>query len=61
MALVAPPLELLEMIAEQMRQEDGGLRYHDFNAFLQANQVLCSSLNSILWREAAGNLCGTTV
>jgi hypothetical protein len=54
------PLELLLMVAEDLRTDDGHLRYGDFNSFLQVNRVLYSMLNPILWRSAAGHVAATT-
>jgi ankyrin repeat protein len=47
------PLELLLMIAHNIRDDDGELRYDDFNSFLQVNCALYASLNRTLWKEAA--------
>jgi ankyrin repeat protein len=47
------PLELLLLVAYNIRDDDGGLRYGDFNSFLQANRVLYACLNHQLWKEAA--------
>jgi hypothetical protein len=52
-------LELLLMVAPQIRDHHGHLRYGDFNAFLQVNRVLHSSLNRMLWKEAAEHDFGT--
>jgi ankyrin repeat protein len=53
------PLELLSMIAHQMRDDNGELRYGDFNSFLQVNRALHSFLNRKLWEEAAEHELGT--
>jgi ankyrin repeat protein len=47
------PLELLLMIAHDIRDDYGELRYDDFNSFLQVNCALYASLNRTLWKEAA--------
>jgi ankyrin repeat protein len=52
-------LELLLMIAHQLRDDNGHLRYGDFNSFLQVNRVLHSALNRTLWKEAAEHEVGT--
>jgi ankyrin repeat protein len=46
------PLELLLMIAHHIRDDDGELRYDDFNSFLQVNRALYACLNRILWEKA---------
>jgi ankyrin repeat protein len=51
-------LEILEMIALQIRDDDGELRYTDFNSFLKVNRVLYADLNRTLWREAAESTSG---
>jgi hypothetical protein len=48
------------MVAEDLRTDDGHLRYGDFNSFLQVNRALYSMLNPILWRSAAGHVAATT-
>jgi hypothetical protein len=53
------PLELLLMIAYHIRDEDGELRYDDFNSFLQVNSVLYTCLNRKLWEEASEDDVGT--
>jgi ankyrin repeat protein len=53
------PLELLLMIAHHMRDDQGELRYGDFNAFLQVNRALYDCLNRMLWKEAAEHKFGT--
>jgi ankyrin repeat protein len=40
------------MIASHIRDDDGELRYDDFNAFLQVNRALYACLNCMLWKEA---------
>jgi ankyrin repeat protein len=59
---MAPPYlasEILLMIAHEMREDTGELRYGDFNSFLQVDQSLCAFLNPVLWYEAAQNVRGT--
>jgi ankyrin repeat protein len=46
------PLELLLMVANEMRDSSGELRYADFNSFLQVNRALYACLNPTLWRSA---------
>jgi ankyrin repeat protein len=46
------PLELLLMTAHHIRDDDGELRYDDFNSFVQVNRVLYTCLNRMLWKEA---------
>jgi ankyrin repeat protein len=53
------PLELLLMIAHHIRDDQGELRYGDFNSFLQVNRALHACLNRMLWKEAAEH--GTSV
>jgi ankyrin repeat protein len=53
------PLELHLMIAHQMRDDDGKLRYGDFNSFLQVNRALYACLNRKLWKEAVEHEAGT--
>jgi ankyrin repeat protein len=53
------PLELLLMIAHHIRDDQGELRYGDFNAFLQVNRALHDCLNRMLWKEAAEHKFGT--
>jgi ankyrin repeat protein len=48
-------LELLLMIAHNIRYASGQLRYGDFNAFLQVNHALYSCLNPTLWQSAAAD------
>jgi ankyrin repeat protein len=52
------PLEILLMIAHHMRDDDGELRYDDFNSFLQVNRTLYTCLNRTLWKEAAEHAVG---
>jgi hypothetical protein len=47
------PLELLLMIAHHIRDDQGELRYGDFNSFLQVNRALHACLNRMLWKEVA--------
>jgi hypothetical protein len=47
------------MVAEDLRTDDGHLRYGDFNSFLQVNRALYSMLNPTLWRSAAGHGAAT--
>jgi ankyrin repeat protein len=59
---MAPPflaLELLLMIADNIRDEHDELRYGDFNSFHQVNHTLYVSLNLKLWKEAAETELGT--
>jgi ankyrin repeat protein len=49
------PLEILLMIARLLTDEEGKLRFSDFNSYVQVNRVLYSSLNRTLWREAAAD------
>jgi hypothetical protein len=35
-----PPIELRGKIANNLRDDDGTLRYNDFNSFLQVNRTL---------------------
>jgi hypothetical protein len=53
------PLELLLMIAHHIRDEHGGLRYGDFNSFLQVNRILHACLNRKLWQEAGQHSADT--
>jgi ankyrin repeat protein len=46
--------EPLLKIVENLRDNDGGLRYGDFNSFLQINSTLYDHLNCKLWKDAAG-------
>jgi ankyrin repeat protein len=46
------PLELLLMIAHNIRDDDDELRYDDFNSFLQINRTLYACLNRLLWQQA---------
>jgi hypothetical protein len=47
------PLELLLLIGENIRDDDGELRFYDFNSLQQVNSALYASLNHKLWKEAA--------
>jgi ankyrin repeat protein len=53
------PLEILLMIAHHMRDDDGELRYDDFNSFLQVNRAVYACLNRDLWKEAAAHKTST--
>jgi hypothetical protein len=59
MAPRALALELLLMIAGEMRDSNGELLYDDYNSFLQVNRTLYHSLNNNLWKEAAQHLVST--
>jgi ankyrin repeat protein len=52
MSLPHLPLDALLMIADKIRDDDGELRYGDFNSFLQVNSPLYDRLNWKLWKEA---------
>jgi ankyrin repeat protein len=52
MSLPELPPELLLMIAHHIRDDDGELRYRDFNSFLRVNRALYACLNRMLWKEA---------
>jgi ankyrin repeat protein len=41
------------MIAENIRDPSGELRFCDFNSFLKVNRALCDFLNPVLYRSAA--------
>jgi ankyrin repeat protein len=49
------PPEILVQIADNISDEHGNIRYHDFNSFLQVNQTLYKYLNARLWKEAANH------
>jgi ankyrin repeat protein len=53
------PLDLLLMIAHQLRDDHGEFCYGDFNSFLQVNRVLHACLNCNLWKEAVKDKVGT--
>jgi ankyrin repeat protein len=53
MPLTDLPLELVLLIADNIRDDDGELRYYDFNSLQQVNSALFASLNHKLWKEAA--------
>jgi ankyrin repeat protein len=46
------PLEILLMIARLLTDDEGKLRFADFNAFLKVNRALYACLNRTLWQEA---------
>jgi ankyrin repeat protein len=47
------PPEILLVIADNIRDEDGALRYGDFNSFLQVNTTIYHYHNRTLWEEAS--------
>jgi ankyrin repeat protein len=47
------PSEILLVIADNIRDEDGALRYGDFNSFLQVNSTIYHYHNRTLWEEAS--------
>jgi hypothetical protein len=53
------PEPLLITIAANLRDDSGGLRYDDFNSFIQVDKALYTYLNPKLWEQAVGNDANT--
>jgi hypothetical protein len=48
------PMEILELIALQLREDNGELCFSDFNSVLKVNHALYCGLKRTFWEEAAG-------